>query len=185
MEFAKDFERVWKPMSDGIKAALLKEQKEKNAVTSATAAKALMQEKKNWSDPLRIQYSFIASMQGKAPECEKMFKRALEQFQFTEVPMPDLPGKIPYTAGAALTAAAGGFGSSLLPAHSFLPSLIGRIPVTILGTTVFGGIGVGLFRSLWQAKAEEARKGCAEPYMEQLQALHDDLLEICRRADKA
>lgn len=185
MGFAADFEQAWKPMSDGINAALLKEQKEKNAVLQETAVKALMREKRNWSDPLRVQYSFIASMQGKAPEYVDMFQEALERFQFTEVPMPPLPGKIPYTAGTALAAAVGGYGSSLLPEHSFLPSLVGRIPVVLLGTVVFGGIGAGLFRSQWQAKAEESRKDCAKPYMEQLQALHDELLEICRRADQA
>lgn len=184
MGFVKDFEQVWKPMSDGIKAALLKEQKEKNAVSPETAVKALAQEKRKWNDPLRVQHSFITSMQGKAPEYEQMFMEALERFQFTEVPMSSLPSKMPYTAGTALSAAAGGFGSSLLPEHSFLPSLIGRIPVILLGTAVFGGIGAGLFRSLWQAKAEESRKDCAEPYMKQMQTLHDELLEICRMADK-
>lgn len=185
MGFVKDFEQVWKPVADGIQATLLRERKEKNAVSQETAVKALTQAQRNWNDPLRVQYSFIVSMQAKAPECGEMFKEALERFQFTEVWMPPLPGKMPYMAGTALLAAVGGFGSSLLPARSFLPSLIGRIPVIILGTVVFGGIGVGLFRSLWQTKAEEMRKGCAEPYMEQLQVLHDELLEICGRADKA
>lgn len=185
MGFAKNFEQVWKPMADGIKAALLKEQKEKNAVSLKVAAEALMQERRNWNDPLRVQYSFMTSMKSKTQECEEAFKEALEGFEFVEAALPPLPNKIPYMAGAVLAAAAGGLISSLLPADSFLPSLIGRIPVIILGIVVFAGIGIGLFRSLWQIKAEESRKGCAELYMEQLQTLHDELLEICRRADKA
>lgn len=185
MGFVKDFEQVWKPMSNGIQAALLREQKEKNAVSLQTAVGALMQAKRDWNDPLRVQYSFITSMQAKAPECGEMFKEVLERFQFTKVLMPPLPDKMPYMAGTALSAVAGGFGSSLLPEKSFLPSLIGRIPVVMLGAVVFGGIGAGLFRSQWQAKAEKLRKDCAKPYMEQLQILHDELLEICSRADKA
>lgn len=185
MGFVKDFEQIWKPVSDGITAALLREQKEKNAVSLETAVKALTQAKRNFSDPLRVQYSFVVSLREAAPECGEMFQKALERFQFTEVPMSPLPGKTPYAAGTALAAAVGGVGSSLLPEHSFLPSLIGRVPVVLLGAAVFGGIGAGLFRSQWQAKAEESRKDCAKPYTEQLRTLHDELSEICDRADKA
>lgn len=185
MGFEKDFEHVWKPMANGIKAALLKERKEKNEVSVENAVNALMREKREWSDPLRVQYSFIISMQDKAPESARMFQEALERFQFAEVPMTPLPGKMPYMAGALLAAAAGGFAGSLLPESFFLMTLIGRIPVILLGAVVFGGIGIGLSRTLWQAKAEESRKDCAEPYMEQLQALHNQLLEICRMADRS
>lgn len=185
MGFEKDFEQVWKPMSDGIKASLLKEKKEKNAVSVETAQKALMQEKRKWSDPLRVQHSFMTSMQEKAPECAKIFQNALEQFCFSEAMLPPLPNKMPYMTGAALAAAVGGFIASLLPEKFFLLNLIGRIPAIILGAVVFGGIGAGVFRSLWQAKAEDARKECIKPYVEQLQVLHDELLEICSRADKA
>lgn len=184
MGFVKDFEQAWKPVEDGIKAAFLREQKAKNAVSPETAVNALMQAKRNFSDPLRVQYSFIVSMQDAAPECGELFQETLERFQFVEVPMSPLPGKMPYMAGTVMSAAAGGFCSFLLPEHTFLPSLIGRIPVVVLGTVVFGGIGAGLFRSRWQARAEESRKECAKPYMEQIQTLHDELLRICSRADK-
>lgn len=184
MGFVRDFEQVWKPTSNGIKAALLKEKKEKNAVSAETADKALMQQRREWNDPLRVQYSFIISMQSKDPECAQMFQGALERFRFAEVPMTRLPSKMPYMAGAAFAAAAGGFVSSLLPENFFLLTFIGRIPVIILGVAVFGGVGIGLFRTLWQAKAEESRKDCAEPYMEQLQTLYNELLEICRMVDE-
>lgn len=185
MGFVKDFEQVWKPGLDGITAALLREQKEKNEVSQEIAVKALMQAKRNFSDPLRVQYSFLVSMQDVAPKCGETFQKVLEQFQFAEVPMSPLPSKIPYKAATVMSAAVGGFGSFLLHEHFFLPSLIGRIPVVILGAVVFGGIGAGLFYSQWQARAEESRKDCAKLYLEQLQALHDDLLEVCGRADKA
>lgn len=185
MGFVKDFEQVWKPVSNGIKAALIKEKKEKNAVSAETAEEALMRARREWSDPLRVQHSFMVSMQSKAPECARMFQEVLQRFQFSEVPMMPLPGKMPYLAGAVLAAAAGGFAGFLLPENFFLLTLIGRIPVILLGVAVFGGIGIGLSRTLWQAKAEESRKDCAEPYMEQLQVLYNELLEICRMADQA
>lgn len=184
MGFAADFERAWKPMADGIKAALLKELKEKNAVSLEAARKALERERRNWEDPLRAQYSFRKGLENKAPEHAEAFTEVLGRFQFAEAVLPPLPGKIPYIAGGGALAAAGGVISSLLPADSFLPSLIGHIPVVILGILVFAGIGAGLARTMWQAKAEAARKGCAELYAAQLKSLHDELLEICRKADK-
>ena len=184
MGFEKDFEHAWKPVSDGITAQLMKEKREKNAVTPETAAAALAREKESWNDPLRLQYGFLESMRKKAPACARLFQETLEGFRFAQAPLPPLPGKFPYVAGAVGAAAAGGAAGALLPAEFFLVTVIGRVPAVLLGTAVFGGIGTTLSKTLWQSRAEEARKDCAKPYLDQLQTLHDTLSAICAKADR-
>lgn len=182
MSLVSDFELAWKPTAAAVSAALLKEQKEHNAVTLKCAEQAWKRELLHWHDPMRPQGSFLKGLEKKNHACAQKLISAMEAFAFQEAVMPALPSGVPYAVGGVICAALGALIGFVLPATFFLPKLIGRIPTVLLGTTIFAGVGGGLLRTVWQVKAETVRADCSHLYTNQLDALHKVLRGLCEKA---
>ena len=183
MSLTSNFEMAWKPVEQSVRATLLREQQERNTVTLACANRAWEQEKWNWSDTAKIQFSFLRELEKKRPDYAKTFRDKISKFAFQEVQLPTLPNPVPYVLGAAGTAVAGGALGWFLPATSFLPKLIGRIPTITAGCVILGGLGGGIMKELWDSQAGTVLENSAELYMTQLEPLHRTLRELCQKAD--
>ena len=183
MPFEQDFERIWRSSVSSFDGVLTGKQRDSNIVTIEDAANVWGREKQNWNDPMRVQNSFMVMLERKSPEHAQNFRRAIERFMFQEVTLVKLPSPVPYVAITTVIAIIGGVMGWKLPATSFLPRIIGRIPAILLIFLFFGVVTSGITRELWQTKTRHANDGAAQKYTAQLASLHGTLLKICKQAD--
>ena len=91
MSFENDFKRMWEPIESTFHGVLIEKLRKKNFVPFQDVLDAWENEKKNWLDPMRIQNSFLRTMEQRNPAYAKDFHDLIKNFSFQKDISRELP----------------------------------------------------------------------------------------------
>ena len=200
MSFENDFKRMWEPIESAFHGVLIEKLRKKNFVPFQDVIDAWENEKKNWLDPMRIQNSFLRTMEQRNPAYAKDFHDLIKSFSFQKDISRELPSFIPYAFGILIIATLGGIICYLLSETSFILDLFSnhdkteddvmftettlRNIITIMGGIVFAGWGKNIMQTAWKNKSAYVGNITVKFYLNQLKSLKKQLSEVCRNLDK-